>query len=99
MAPPAGRIFTVAIAPRLRPVQNGFDPSTHTPCCFGLCGPDWLEDCRYQCRVDCEHRQCTKNGIDVCGERAAPLFPVHFVSPCRLMACDVPLCAFLKGHR
>ena len=97
MAAPARRVFTLPVSARLGGIEHGFNPPPDTAGSFGLVLPDRLKDFQHMRRANIGNWQFAHDGIDVAGQRVAPLLPVLVIAPACLIRADIRLCHGLEG--
>src|ERR1700737_670698 len=109
MAAPARRILTLAVAARGRPVDDRLDTPAQPGSRLRLCRPKGsgfvirsaanllLQHLHHERDIDGLHGEHAKDRIDVCGERARPLFGMLRVFPPGIVRLDVGFTALAKG--
>src|SRR5262249_4082067 len=95
---PSRWIVAAAIVVDSRPTQYGFDPSADAGGCFGLIAPQRLYDLEHQRRVDCCHREITKDRINISRQRRGPLLSVGGVRPFLLVVPNEAFGALPERH-
>jgi hypothetical protein len=62
---PGSRVFSLTMAARCCPIQDGFDPATNAICSFKLEGPDRFKHLQLQAGVDVVDWQVAQFWIDI----------------------------------
>jgi hypothetical protein len=97
---PARRIFPLAIAANLRPIENGLDATADSVRRIRLAVPNRFQHFHDQISAnavsDLRHRLITDHRISIVGERCGPLRRVLRIRPRRLVSLDILLGAFLE---
>jgi hypothetical protein len=89
MAAPAGRVFALPVSARLGGIEHRFNPAPHAAGSFGLVLPDRLKDLQHMRSANVGNRQFAHDGIDIGGQRVAPLLPVLVIAPACLIRADI----------
>src|SRR4051794_3883522 len=99
MSPPASRIFALAQASDLRPIQDSLNAPAQTARRLRLRRPDRLYHLHHERHVDGLHGHLAEDRAAIGVERVHPLLAVLCVAPTRRVSLDVGIPAFVEGHR
>src|SRR5438067_1773176 len=89
MAAPAGRVLAFTVSSRLGGIEHGFNPSPDAAGSFRLVLPDRLQNLEHMRRANLGNRQFPHDGVDVAGQRVAPLLAVLVIAPAPLIRGDI----------